>query len=87
MFNGYCITSDRYFYLTFLTGLHTSSECILLSAITQREEHLQGIIEIIERKSIIQKAKLGIYKYAKITWLQLNKTYKNTLKILIKKEK
>lgn len=58
LFSVYCITSERYFYLTFTTGLYSSCECILLPAFAQGEEHLQGIIAAIERKCIVQKAKL-----------------------------
>lgn len=58
LFSVYCITSGRYFYLTFTTGLR-SSECIPLAAPAQGEEHLQSIIAAIERKWIVQKAKLG----------------------------
>lgn len=42
----------------FMTGLHSSAECIPLAAITQKEELLWGITTIIEQKQIIQKAKL-----------------------------
>lgn len=57
-FSDYCITSERYFFLTFMTGLQSSSECIPPATVAQREEHLQSITAIIERKWIIQKAKI-----------------------------
>lgn len=40
-----------------MTGLHSSSQRIPLAAIAQREEHLQSITAIRERKWIIQKEK------------------------------
>lgn len=54
----YCITSERHFYLTLTTGSRSSSEYFPLAAPAQGEEHLQSIIAAIERKWIVQKARL-----------------------------
>lgn len=40
LFSVYCIASERYFYLTFTTGLRSPLECIPLAAPAQGEEHL-----------------------------------------------
>lgn len=58
LFSVYCITSERYFYLTFMTGLRSPLECIPLAAPAQGEKHLQSIIAAIERKWIVQNARL-----------------------------
>lgn len=58
LFSVYCITFERYFYLTFTAGLDSSLECIPLAAPAQGEEHSQGTIAAIEGKWTVQKAKL-----------------------------
>lgn len=54
LFSVYCITSEKYFYLTFTS----SSEYIPLAAPAQGEELFQSIIAATGRKWIVQKAKL-----------------------------